>query len=67
MTKKQVLETVQQLPDDFVLEDLFERLLFIVRVEEGMRQAANGETMTEAEAKAYLSRWQSKENAALVR
>ena len=33
MTKEQVLETVRQLPDGFVLEDLFERLLFVERLE----------------------------------
>ncbi|MBF9222725.1 hypothetical protein [Hymenobacter ruricola] len=34
MTKEQILETVQQLPDNFELEDLFERLLFMQRLEQ---------------------------------
>lgn len=67
MTKEQALETVRQLPDGFVLEDLFERLLFVERVEEGMRQSANGETLTEDEARSYLNRWQTKGDAALAR
>ncbi len=66
MTKQKALETVQQLPADFQLEDLIERLIFIERVEEGMRQSANGETLTEAEARSYLSRWQTKDTAALA-
>lgn len=57
MTKAQILETVNQLPEDFELEDLFERLLLIKRIEEGIRQSDNGETLTEAEARSYLSRW----------
>lgn len=57
MTKVQVLEIVQQMPDNFELEDLFERLLFTQRIEERLRQSDNGETMTEAEARNYLSRW----------
>lgn len=57
MTKAQIVETVQQLPDNFELEDLFERLLLIKRIEEGVRQSDNGETLTEAEARKYLSRW----------
>ena len=57
MTKKQVITSLQDLPDDFELEDLFERLLLIKRIEEGVRQADNGETLSEAEARAYLSRW----------
>lgn len=59
MTKEKVLNLLQGLPDEFELEDLFERLLFINRIEEGIRQSVNGETVTEAEARAYLSRWQS--------
>ncbi len=59
MTKEQVITSLQELPDDFVLEDLIERLVFIARVEEGIRQSDNGETLTEAEARAYLSRWQA--------
>ena len=57
MTKAQIVEAVQQLPENFELEDLFERLLLIKRIEEGVRQSDNGETLTEAEARTYLSRW----------
>lgn len=34
MTKEQIIEAVRQLPDDFQLEDVFERLLFIQQLEE---------------------------------
>ena len=57
MTKEQIIETVRQLPDDFQLEDVFGRLLLISRIEEGVRQSENGETVSETEARAYLSRW----------
>lgn len=66
MTKEQIIEAVWQLPNDFQLEDLFERLLLIKRIEEGIRQSDNGETLTEAEARAYLSRWQPKTGAAVT-
>jgi len=39
MTKEQIVETVQQLPDNFELEDLFERLLFIQQLERRLEQA----------------------------
>lgn len=57
MTKEQVIISLQDLPNSFELEDLFERLLLIKRIEEGIRQADNGETVSEAEARAYLGRW----------
>ncbi len=34
MTKEQVITSLQNLPDDFQLEDLFERLLFVQHLEE---------------------------------
>ncbi len=57
MTKEKLFEAVKDLPDSFELEDLFERLVLIKRIEEGIRQSENGETLTEAEARAYLGRW----------
>lgn len=57
MTKEKLFEAVKDLPENFELEDLFERLLLIKRIEEGIRQSDSGETLTEAEAKNYLGRW----------
>lgn len=57
MTKEKLLEAVKDLPENFELEDLFDRLLLIKRIEEGIRQSDNGETLTETEAHCYLSHW----------
>ena len=57
MTKEQLFETMKGLPESFELEDLFDRLLLIKRIEEGVRQSKEGETLSETEAKSYLSRW----------
>lgn len=57
MTKEKLLEAVKDLPENFELEDLFDRLLLIKRIEEGVRQSLQGETLTATEAKAYLGRW----------
>ena len=57
MTKEKLLEAVKDLPENFELEDLFNRLLLIKRIEEGVRQSQQGETLTETEAKNYLGRW----------
>ncbi|WP_375415783.1 hypothetical protein [uncultured Hymenobacter sp.] len=67
MTKEQIIETVRQLPDGFELDDLFERLLLIRRIEEGIRQSESGETVGEAEARTYLNRWLVGAGAAVSR
>jgi hypothetical protein len=51
MTKEQVVEAVQQLPDNFELEDLFERLLFIQRLERRLAQSDQNEVVSFEEAK----------------
>ena len=56
MTKEQIIEAVRQLPDEFVLEDSFKRLLLLTRIEEGIRRSENGETVSETEARIYLKR-----------
>lgn len=57
MTKEKLLDVVKNMPDSFELEALFKRLLLLERLEEGIRQSRDGETISELEAKAYLSRW----------
>lgn len=50
-TKERVLEAVRDLPDDATVEDVMERLYFLAKVEEGLRQAEAGETVSHEEAK----------------
>jgi len=57
MTKQELLAAIQDGPEVFDLEDLFDRLLLIKRIEEGIRQSDNHETLTAAKGHRYLSRW----------
>lgn len=64
MTKAQTLEVLQQLPEEFELEDIFERLLFIERLEQRLAQANRGEVVSFEEARARFVPKQPIENAA---
>lgn len=44
MTKEKVLDSLEAMPDEFPLEDLLERLVFVQKVEEGLKQSEQGET-----------------------
>jgi predicted transcriptional regulator len=48
--KQKILQVVQGLPDTATFEDAIERLCFLAKVEEGIRQSDNGETVPHAEA-----------------
>ncbi len=57
LTKKQVLAAVEQMPDSFDTNELFETILLLKKIEEGRRQAKEGNTFTMDEAKEKLERW----------
>jgi hypothetical protein len=60
MKKHKVLETLAQLPEDFDMEELVEKLLFIQRVEEGLMDSKLDRTLSLEEAKEKMSKkWQS--------
>ncbi|MEM9832485.1 MAG: hypothetical protein AAF944_17765 [Bacteroidota bacterium] len=60
MKKYKVIETLDHLPEEFDVEELVEKLLFIEKVEQGVQDADNGKTMSLQEAKQKMEkRWQA--------
>lgn len=51
MTKQAVITVLKTLPEEFDLDALFERLVFIEKVEEGFAQLDRGESKTHEEVK----------------
>ena len=49
--KERLLDAVRGLPEDATVEDAMEQLYFLAKVEEGLRQAEAGETVSHEEAK----------------
>lgn len=49
--KSEVVQAIQDLPDDATVEDAMERLYFLVKVERGLEQS-EGETISHEEIKA---------------
>lgn len=48
--KQKILQVVEGLPDTTTFEDAIERLCFLAKIEEGIRQSDTGETVPHAEA-----------------
>jgi hypothetical protein len=48
--KQKILQVVKGLPDSVTFEDAIERLCFLAKVEEGLRQSDAGETVLHTEA-----------------
>lgn len=57
MKKAQLLETIQDMPDEFSVDDLIEKLMILKKIEEGQQQIQAGQFYTEEEAKRKLEKW----------
>lgn len=58
MTEKEIaLETIRALPDDCSLEDIAERIKFMVEVKKGLDQLEGGEGIPHDEVKKQLASW----------
>ena len=56
-TKEKAVQALKELPDDASIEDAMERLLFLAKVEKGLRQAEAGQTVPHAEVKDRMAKW----------
>lgn len=57
MKRDKVLETVKEFPQEFDLEDLIERLIFVEKVEKGLQQIKEGKTVPHEQVKEMVKKW----------
>ncbi|MBV6642698.1 MAG: hypothetical protein KI791_18410 [Cyclobacteriaceae bacterium] len=57
MRKHKVLETVQLMPDDFNLDELIEKVIFIEKVEQGIKQGEEGKVVSHDQVKDMVKKW----------
>ena len=57
MKKVNVIEAVNKLPQEFGLEELMEKLIFVEKVEQGLKQLQEGKTADHAQVKEMVKKW----------
>ena len=57
MKKKVAIDSINEMPQDFELEELIERLVVIDKVEQGKKDVKNGDSFTHEEARDKLTKW----------
>ena len=57
MTKAIIQEALAELPDEFSLDDLMERLILLQSFEQGRQQYRDGRTLAQDEVGKRLERW----------
>lgn len=57
LTKTMLKQQIDQLPEDFKLDDLIERLIFLAKVEEGLDQSNNKNVISTEELETRMEKW----------
>jgi len=57
LTKAQLLETINDLPESFSMDDVLDRILLLQKIDRGLQQSIAGNTMSTDEAKEKLDKW----------
>jgi hypothetical protein len=57
MKKENVIEAMKELPQDFDLEKLLEKLVFMEKVEKGLLQVEQGITIPHDKVKEMSKKW----------
>lgn len=57
LTKLKVEKQINDLPDEFSLDDLVEKLILIEKIEKGLDQSNKGDVISEDELEKETERW----------
>jgi predicted transcriptional regulator len=57
LTKDEMLDCIQHLPEDATFEDALDRLFFLRAIKVGLAQAEAGNTISHEEVKRRMAEW----------
>jgi predicted transcriptional regulator len=57
MKKSTILDTLNEFPAEFNLDDFLERLIVLEKIEEGLAEAKAGKTIPHEKVKKMVAKW----------
>ncbi|GGG46417.1 hypothetical protein [Bizionia arctica] len=57
LTKTKLIEHIESFPENFSLEELFERLILLDKIEKGNLQSVKGKVISESELDKEIEKW----------
>ena len=57
MKRDKAIDTIKELPKEFEVETLIDKLIFVEKVEQGLAQLKKGKTVTHEKAKEIVKKW----------
>jgi anti-sigma28 factor (negative regulator of flagellin synthesis) len=57
LTKKKVISSIRELPEEFSAEEAIERIILLQKIENGIYQSDNNKVVSNAVAKKRVKKW----------
>ena len=57
MKREKVIATVNDLPQEFEMEELLEKLIFVEKIENGLKQLDSGQVVPNDAIKEIIKKW----------
>jgi len=57
ITKDQLINSLKDMPDQFSIDELMDKLILLQKIEIGLEQSNKGEVYSTQEAKEMLKKW----------
>jgi len=57
ITKTQILNTLDQLPENLTIDQVIDRLIFVEKIQKGLDDSVNGRINSREETKQKLKKW----------
>jgi hypothetical protein len=57
LTKDNVIKTISKFPDNFTLDEVIDKLIFMDKVERGLQQSLSNKVLSKEKATKRLSKW----------
>jgi hypothetical protein len=57
LTKEKIIESLKDLPENFSIDELFDRIILLNKIEVGLQQIKSGKVNTTAQAREKLAKW----------
>lgn len=57
LTKNKVIQSVNNLPESFTIDELIDRLIFLEKVEQGLKQSEEGKVVSNDDVKKIIEKW----------
>ena len=57
LNREKLIENIKQLPDNFPIDEIIERIILLDKIETGLQQSANGQITPDEKLDDKLPKW----------